>query len=96
MRLASCKIDEIESRVKTNLEEYAETGKVKGSVKIVKEGWAYKYVDDLENSFDPKYEALLKYDDSYGGDIVVMVILDTDGKINIHSYYAGGIGVVEM
>lgn len=96
MRLASCKIDDIESRVKTNLEEYAETGKVKGSVKIVKEGWAYKYVDDLENSFDPKYEALLKYDDSYGGDIVVMVILDTDGKINIHSYYAGGIGVVEM
>lgn len=96
MRLASCKIDEIESRVRTNLEEYAETGKVKGSVKIVKEGWAYKYVDDLENSFDPKYEALLKYNDSYGGDIVVMVILDTDGKINIHSYYAGGIGVVEM
>ncbi len=96
MRLASCKVDDIESRVKTNLEEYAETGKVKGSVKTVKEGWAYKYVDDLENSFDPKYEALLKYDDSYGGDIVVMVILDTDGKINIHSYYAGGIGVVEM
>lgn len=96
MRLASCKVDDIESRVKTNLEEYADTGKVKGSVKTVKEGWAYKYVDDLENSFDPKYEALLKYDDSYGGDIVVMVILDTDGKINIHSYYAGGIGVVEM
>ena len=96
MRLASCKIDDIESRVKTNLEEYTETGKVKGSVKIVKEGWAYKYVDDLENSFDPKYEALLKYGDSYGGDIVVMVILDTDGKINIHSYFAGGIGVVEM
>lgn len=96
MRLASCKVDDIESRVKTNLEEYAETGKVKGSVKTVKEGWAYKYVDDLENSFDPKYEALLKYDDSYGGDIVVMVILDTDGKINIHSYYAGGVGVVEI
>ena len=96
MRLASCKVDDIESRVKTNLEEYAETGKVKGSVKIVKEGWAYKYVDDLENSFDPKYDALLKYNDSFGGDIVVMVILDTDGKINIHSYYAGGVGVVEM
>ena len=96
MRLASCKIDDIESRVKTNLEEYAETGKVKGSVKIVKEGWAYKYVDDLENSFDPKYEALLKYSDSFGGDIVVMVILDTDGKVNIHSYFAGGLGVVEV
>lgn len=96
MRLASCKIDDIESRVKTNLEEYTETGKVKGSVKIVKEGWAYKYVDDLENSFDPKYEALLKYDDSFGGDLIVMVILDTDGKVNIHSYFAGGKGVVEI
>lgn len=60
------------------------------------EGWAYMYVDDLENSFNPKYEALLKYSDTYGGDIIVMVILDTDGKVNIHSYYAGGIGVVEM
>ena len=96
MRLASCKISEIESRVKSNLEEYTETGKVKGSVKIVKEGWAYKYVDDLENSFDPKYEALLKYTDSFGGDIIVMVILDTAGKVNIHSYYAGGKGVVEF
>ena len=96
MRLASCKIDEIESRVKDNLKEYAETGKVGGSVKSVTEGWAYKYVDDLQNSFNPKYEALLKYDDSYGGDIVVMVILDTAGKVNIHSYFAGGKGVVEM
>lgn len=96
MRLASCMISDIESRVKANLEEYAETGKVKGSVKIVKEGWAYNYIDDLENSFDPKYEALLKYTDSFGGDIVVMVILDTDGKVNIHSYYAGGKGVVEF
>jgi len=25
-----------------------------------------------------------------------MVILDTDGKVNIHSYYAGGKGVVEF
>ena len=96
MRLASCKVDEIESRVKANLAEYTETGKVKGSVKTVTEGWAYKYADDLENSFNPKYEALLKYSDSYGGDIVVMVILDTDGKVNIHSYFAGGIGVVEI
>ena len=96
MRLASCKIDEIESRVKENLKEYAETGKVGGSVKSVTEGWAYKYVDDLQNSFNPKYEALLKYTETYGGDIVVMVILDTAGKVNIHSYFAGGKGVVEM
>ena len=96
MRLASCMIDDIESRVKDNLAEYAETGKVLGSVKSIKEGVAYKYVDDLSNSFNPKYEALLKYDNSFGGDIVVMVILDTAGKVNIHSYFAGGKGVVEM
>ncbi|MBQ8272143.1 MAG: hypothetical protein IJZ09_03955 [Tidjanibacter sp.] len=93
MRLASSKISEIEDRVKSNLEEYTATGKVKGSVKIVKEGWAYKYIDDLENSFNPKYDALLKYEATQGGDLIVMVILDTDGKVNIHSYFAGGIGV---
>ena len=96
MRLSSCMIDEIESRVKANLAEYAETGKVLGSVKSITEGVAYKYVDDLSNSFNPKYEALLKYDNSFGGDIVVMVILDTAGKVNIHSYFAGGKGVVKM
>lgn len=96
MRLASCLVGDIESRVKDNFDEFTETGKPKGSYKVAKEGWAYKYVDDLENSFDPKYEALLKYSDSFGGDLIVMVILDTDGKINIHSYYAGGVGVVEF
>ena len=96
MRLSSCTISEIEGRVKSNLAEYAETGTVKGSVKVAVEGWAYKYADDLENSFNPKYDALLKYDDLYGGDIVVMVILDNEGKVNIHSYYAGGKGVVEL
>ncbi len=96
MRLASCQVSDIESRVKENLKDYEATGKINGSYKAATEGWAYKYVDDLENSFNPKYEALLKYSDTYGGDIIVMVILDTDGKVNIHSYYAGGIGVVEM
>ena len=96
MRLASCKTSEIEDRVKTNLAEYAETAKVTGSYKTVKEGMAYQYIDDLSNSFNPKYEALLKYSDTYGGDIVVMVILDNAGKVKIHSYYAGGMGVVEL
>lgn len=96
MRLASCTTEEIESRVKTNLSEYTETGKVLGSVKIVKEGWAYEYIDDTSSTFNPKYEALLKYSSDYGGDIVVMVILDTDGKVNIHSYFAGGLGVKEF
>jgi hypothetical protein len=96
MRLASCKIDQIESGVKENLEDYAQSGKVYGAYKIVKEGWAYKYIDDTANSFDPKYEALLQYNTTYGGDIIVMVILDTAGKVNIHSYFAGGIGVVEF
>lgn len=96
MRLASAKVDDIESRVKANLEEFTETNVPKGSYKIVKEDWAYKYVDDLENSFNPKYEALLMYTESYGGDIIVMVILDTAGKVNIHSYFAGGKGVVTL
>ncbi|MBR2866655.1 MAG: hypothetical protein IKC12_02925 [Alistipes sp.] len=96
MRLASCLTSDIESRVQANLEDYAETNRPKGSYKSVTEGWAYQYIDDTTNSFNPKYEALLSYDSNYGGDLIVMVILDTDGKVNIHSYYGGGLGVVEM
>lgn len=96
MRFAECKTSEIESRVKTSLEDYAETNKPKGSYKSVVEGWAYKYADDTTSTFNPKYEALSSYDSNFGGDLIVMVILDTDGKVNIHSYYGGGLGVVEM
>ena len=89
------KISEIESQVKESLIEYAEEGRIIGSYKIAKENWAINYIDG-GSSWDPKYDALQSYDDNWGGDIVVMVILDTEGKVNIHSYYAGGREVVEL
>ena len=89
------KISEIESQVKESLIEYAEDGRIIGSYKIAKEDWAINYIDG-GSSWDPKYDALQSYDDNWGGDIVVMVILDTEGKVNIHSYYAGGREVVEL
>lgn len=96
MRFGNCLISGIESSVKQSLAEYATSGKVKGSYKAVTEDVEYRYENDLSNSFNPKYEGLLIYDDSYGGDIIVMVILDTAGKVNIHSYYAAGTSVVEL
>ena len=83
------KTSEVESQVKEALSEYVEKNKVIGSYKIAKEDIAVKYVDG-GSSWDPKYEALQSYDDQWGGDIVVMVILDTDSKVKIHSYYAAG------
>ena len=96
MRFANCLTKDITSRVKQSLAEYATTKKPKGSYKEVKEDWKYDYITDTTNSFNPTYNGLLKYDDTYGGDIIVMVILDSAGKVKIHSYYAAGIGIVEM
>ena len=89
------KTSEVESQVKEALSEYVEKNKVIGSYKIAKEDIAVKYVDG-GSSWDPKYEALQSYDDQWGGDIVVMVILDTDGKVKIHSYYAAGREVTKL
>ena len=90
------KTSEVESQVKSSLIEYVEEdGKIIGSYKIAKEDWAVKYVDG-GSSWDPKYEALQSYDEQWGGDIVVMVILDTAGKVKIHSYYAAGTEVVKL
>ena len=83
------KINEVEGQIKEALMDYSETNKIIGSYKIAKEDIGVKYVDG-GSSWDPKYEALQSYDDQWGGDIVVMVILDTDGKVKIHSYYAAG------
>ena len=88
-------IDEIEAQVKSSLIEYAEEGKIIGSYKTAIEDFAVSYIDS-GSSWDPKYEALQAYDASWGGDIVVMVILDTDGKVKIDSYYAAGLSVVEL
>ena len=87
---------EVEAQVKSSFMEYVEEdGKIIGSYKIAKEDWAVKYIDG-GSSWDPKYEALQSYDDQWGGDVVVMVILDTEGKVKIHSYYAAGREVVKL
>ena len=90
------KIAEAEAQVKSSLIEYVEEdGKIIGSYKIAKQDIAVKYIDG-GSSWDPKYEALQSYDDNWGGDVIVMVILDTDGKVKIHSYYAAGREVVKL
>jgi hypothetical protein len=79
----------IEDEVKYAFSEYADTKKVKGSYKEGKVGYPLKY-EDGGSDWDPKYEALQEYNSTYGGDILVAVVLDTDGKFNIHSYYTAG------
>lgn len=88
-------IAEIEDQVKYSLSVYLEEERVLGSYKTAFEDWTIQYVDG-GSSWDPKYEALQEYTASYGGDVLVMVILDTEGKVNIHSYYAAGQSVVEL
>ena len=79
----------IEDEVKYAFSEYADTKKVKGSYKEGKVGYPLKY-EDGGSDWDPKYEALQEYNSTYGGDILVAVVLDTDGKFNIYSYYTAG------
>lgn len=84
------KIDEIETQVKEAFAEYLEQNKIIGSYKVAEDGVAVEYVDDLSGGWNAKYEALYMYDASYGGDIIVVVVLYTDGKLNIPCYYAAG------
>ena len=88
-------IENMVDEVKYSLSVYLEEDRVLGSYKTAIEDWTYKYAD-TDSSFDPKYEAFAKYDASWGGDVLVMVILDTDGKVKIHSYYAAGQEVVVL
>ena len=88
-------IDEIEDQVKYSLSVYLEEDRVLGSYKTATDGWVFKYTDG-GSSWDPKYEAFEEYVDKWGGDVLVMVILDTDGKVKIHSYYAAGRSVVVL
>lgn len=81
-------IAEIEDNVKYAFSEWPEN-KVLGSYKEAKVGYPLKY-EDGGSSWDPKYEALQEYSGTWGGDILVAVVLDTDGKLKIHSYYAAG------
>lgn len=80
------KISEVEAQVKGAFAEYLETKKIIGSYKIAKEGIGVKYVDG-GSDWDPKYEALQSYSSAWGGDVIVVVIRDTDGKLRIQNYY---------
>ena len=82
-------IAEIEYNVLYAFTDYYANGKILGSYKEAKVGYPLKY-EDGGSSWDPKYEALQEYSATWGGDILVAVVLDTDGKLNIHSYYAAG------
>ena len=88
-------IADIKDQVKYSLSVYLEEERILGSYKTAFEDWTLQYIDG-GSSWDPKYEALQEYNASFGGDVLVMVILDTDGKVNIHSYYAAGQSVVEL
>ena len=88
-------VTDIEDNVKYAFSEYADTKKVLGSYKEAKVGYPLKY-EDGGSSWDPKYEALQEYDATWGGDILVAVVLDTNDKFNIYSYYAAGSQVVLM
>jgi hypothetical protein len=81
-------IAEIEENVQYAFTNYPD-GKILGSYKEAKVGYPLKY-EDGGSSWDPKYEALQEYSTTWGGDVLVAVVLDTDGKLKIHSYYAAG------
>lgn len=81
-------ISEIEDNVKYTFEEWPEEN-MRGSYKEAIKGYPLKY-EDGGSAWDPKYEALQEYSASWGGDVLVAVVLDTDGKLKIHSYYAAG------
>ena len=89
------KIEEIKDQVKYSLSVYLEEDRILGSYKTAFEDWPIQYIDS-GSSYDPKYEALQEYTASFGGDVLVMVILDTEGKVNIHSYFVAGQGVVVL
>lgn len=38
------------------------------------------------------YESLIPYDNSWGGSVVAVVVLDTDGKFSVSDYYLAGTG----
>ena len=81
-------ISEIEDNVKYTFEEWPEEN-MRGSYKEAIKGYPLKY-EDGGSAWDPKYEALQEYSASWGGDVLVAVVLDTAGKLKIHSYYPAG------
>lgn len=87
-------ISEIEDNVRYAFRDYP-NGNILGSYKEAFVGFPCKY-EDGGSSWDPKYEALQEYTSQWGGDVIVAVVLDTEGKLNIYSYYAAGGSVVVL
>ena len=87
-------ISEIEENVKYAFADYPD-GRILGSYKEAKVGYPCKY-EDGGSDWDPKYEALQEYSAQWGGDIIVAVVLDSDGMLNICSYYAAGGEVIKL
>ena len=81
-------ISEIEDNVKYTFEEWPEEN-MRGSYKEAIKGYPLKY-EDGGSAWDPKYEALQEYSASWGGDVLVAVVLDKSNKLKIHSYYPAG------
>ena len=81
-------IEDIEENVKYTFAEWPEDS-LRGSYKQAIAGFSLKY-EDGGSAWDPKYEALQEYSASWGGDVLVAVVLDTAGKLKIHSYYPAG------
>lgn len=89
IRLGDDKVSNINNRLQTTFAEYP--NRIIGAYKIGEVGTEVRYENiGTGFGFNDKFEALNKYDMSAGGDIIVAVVLDTDGKLNIHSYYAAG------
>ena len=96
VRLNACKMADIEDEINLVFESYFDFKMISGSYKDVKFGTEYKYENYNLDSFDPKLEALDKYDNQYGGSIIVAVALDTNNKLNICYYYIAGQGLVSL
>lgn len=78
-------ISDVETQVKEAFAEYLEEETIIGSYKIAKQGIGIKY-EDGGSDWNPKYDALQSYSSAWGGDVIVVVILDADGKLRIDSY----------
>ena len=91
-------ISEIEAQIKGAFMEYVSSGieLIIGSKKQAREDFVTKYVDG-GSDWNPTLEALQTYDSTYGGDIIVLVIVDNEGKVRIDSYcyYDNGLKIVE-
>lgn len=74
-------VDNIESTIKSAFANYPT---ITGAKQEVKDG-------------DKKsYQYMIPYHNTYGGTIIVAVVLDNNDKFNINTYYVAGIGVQQM